>query len=395
MITPNITLELFVLFSFIVSAAIGFIIVPRIVFISQKKGLFDFVNERKVHITPTPRLGGVSFFPAVIFSVSFVMALRTLFNLDIPPFLAESVLLEMPLLLCGLVTLYFIGMADDLVGVNFRYKLVAQLIASILLILSGIYVNNLHGFCGIYEIPTWFGYPLTVVLVSFIINAINLIDGIDGLASGLSSITLTSLGVWFGVHHLYIYSMIAFAMLGVIFPFFFYNVFGKNSKIFMGDTGSLLIGYLVAFLSAKLCMLSVSFEEYHLDNAPIIILAILFIPLFDAARVFFERIQKGKSPFHPDKTHIHHKFLALGFSHRQTMVFILAIATVIVVINYFLNMILNINIMFCVNITLGIIMTIIMHRVSINLNDIEEYPLDFKEDKLAPFLPKEEKEYKS
>jgi UDP-GlcNAc:undecaprenyl-phosphate GlcNAc-1-phosphate transferase len=358
--------------TFAISATFGFIIVPRIVIISRRKGLFDFVNERKVHTQQIPRLGGVSFLPALIFSVSFVMGIRYLLGVGVDEQISQTVLVEMLFLLCGLVVLYFIGLADDLVSVSFKYKLLSQVFASFLLILSGVYVNNMHGFFGLHEIPVWLGYILTVILVCFVINAINLIDGVDGLASGLSSIALASLGFWFWGQSLFIYAMVAIAMLGVILPFFIFNVFGRKFKIFMGDTGSLLIGYLIAFLSAKLCMISVSGPVFEFKGAPIFIFAILFIPLFDAARVFVERMRAGKSPFHPDKTHIHHKFLALGFSHRQTMVAILSIEVAVIVVNIILSQYFSVTWMFFANILLGSLLMFVLHRIQSQIEDNEE-----------------------
>lgn len=364
-----LVVSLLIILTFLISATIGFIIVPRIVFISKVKKLFDFVDKRKVHTQPIPRLGGVSFLPALLFSVSFVMALRYSFHAEIPENLSESVLLEMLFLICGFVVLYFIGLADDLVSVNFKYKLMGQVMASVLIIMSGVYVNNFHGFLGIYAVPDIVGYIVTIVLVCFVINAINLIDGIDGLASGLSSIALFSLGIWFWSISLFSYAMLAFAMLGVIVPFFVYNVFGTNLKIFMGDTGSLLIGFLIAFLSAKLCMVSLTINLPYFYSPPIFVFSILFIPLFDAARVFIERMRQGKSPFHPDKTHIHHKFLALGFSHRQTMVIILVIASLIIAVNYLLSIFLSINYLFLINVLLGLAMMFILHRIRVRMDD--------------------------
>lgn len=377
----TVVINLLICLTFAISAAIGFIIVPRIVIISRRKGLFDFINERKVHTKQVPRLGGVSFLPALLFSVSFVMGIRYLIGIEVADNISHNVLVETLFLLCGLVVLFFIGLADDLISVSFRYKLLSQVLVAGLMIISGVYVNNMHGFLGMHEIPSWFGYILTVILVCFVINAINLIDGVDGLASGLSSIALASLGVWFLEQHLFVYSMLAFAMLGVIIPFFVFNVFGRKYKIFMGDTGSLLIGYLIAFLSAKLCMISVSGPVFDFRGAPIFIFAILFIPLFDAARVFVERMRAGKSPFHPDKTHIHHKFLALGFSHRQTMVAIVLVEVVVIVVDIILSQYLDITLMFFANIVLGTFMMLVLHRIQSKLDDSEEDErlVEFKE----------------
>jgi UDP-N-acetylmuramyl pentapeptide phosphotransferase/UDP-N-acetylglucosamine-1-phosphate transferase len=349
--------------SLAISLFIGYYIVPRIVFISRKKKLFDFIDNRKVHKDNIPRLGGVSFFPALLFSICFIVAIRYSFNMPIKTELADGVLVEMLFLVCGLILLYFIGLADDLVGVSYKFKLLAQVISAILMISGGVYINDFCGFLGIHAIPAYVGYPLTVLVVIFIINSINLIDGVDGLASGLSSVALISLGSWYLYKDLYMYSMLSFSMIGVIIPFFYYNVFSKRRKIFMGDTGSLMLGYLISFLSIKFCMLTQFAPQYSFSGAPIFILSILFIPLFDSVRVFSERVMQGRFPFYPDKTHIHHKFLALGFSHIQTMSIILLLAIVFAVLNVILARFLSINIMVVIELVLGVIMSCLLHRV--------------------------------
>lgn len=194
--------------------------------------------------------------------------------------------------------------------------------------IAGLWINNLYGLCGIYFLPAWIGIPLTILIVVFITNAINLIDGIDGLASGLSSVSLLVFGLLFINKGLWSYSMIAFSTVGVLVPFFYYNVFGsaeRDRKIFMGDTGSLTLGYILSFLAIKYSQNNETVTSYA-EGAFVIAFSTLIVPAFDVIRVVIVRVRNRTSPFEPDKNHIHHKFLAMGFTPRRAMVVILMIS---------------------------------------------------------------------
>lgn len=349
---------LFVFFTFLVALLTSYILIPRIVFISQTKKLFDVPNERSSHTKVVPRLGGVSFFPALTFAFAFTVGLRILTGFDISPFFAKHLLIEGVFFLCGLIIMFIVGVADDLVGVSFRKKFYAQILSTALLIVGGIYVNSFHGLFGIMYMPALLGYLLTIVLVVLVINSINLIDGVDGLASGLSCIALFCLTIWFTVNGIFAYGMLAAGMLGAVVPFFIFNVFGNKHKLFMGDTGSLIIGFMIAFLSAKFCMLNVPGTEYSygVDGAPVLILAILFVPIFDLIRVFTYRIHQKKSPFMPDRNHIHHLFLDLGFSHKKTMVCLVAFAFVFAALNFMLIELIGPTILLLLDFMTGILL---------------------------------------
>lgn len=217
---------------------------------SFPKKLFDIPDERKVHSGIIPRLGGISFVPTILFSLAFTTGLRYLIGYEIAIDSLHFIVPEFYFLVCGLTLLYLSGIKDDLVGLRYRSKFVIQIIAASLIPLSGLWINNLYGLFGIEELTPWLGIPFTILLTVFIVNAINLIDGIDGLASGLSSISLLTLGSLYIYYDQWIYAMLAFSTLGVLLPFFYYNVFGnvdRCKKIFMGDTGSLTLGYILAF----------------------------------------------------------------------------------------------------------------------------------------------------
>ena len=208
----------------------GLILIPNILLISYKKRLFDQPDERKVHSIPVPRLGGISFFPAILVSLCLIIGLFHCVGIPIARLLTDRSLLELLFWVSGCMLLYLIGVADDLVGVGYRYKFVVQVFTAILLVLPGAWINSLGGLFGIYMLPSWVGIPLTVLIVVYITNAINLIDGIDGLASGLSCIALTVLAAICISNGSYFYALLALATLGILIPFWFYNVFGNAQR---------------------------------------------------------------------------------------------------------------------------------------------------------------------
>lgn len=310
----------FVLLTFIISIVIGWLAIPRIVIIAKAKRLFDSHDARKVHAGSIPRLGGLSFFPGAMLAFSMVLGLRYYLGFLLPLDIERVFLPELMFFNAGMFLLFFVGLADDLVGVSFRGKFVAQIFAASLLTLGGLTINSLDGLFGVWDMSIVVAAVVTVLFIVFAINSFNLIDGVDGLCSGTSTIVLTALGSWFMYLGDYVYAMLAFSMVGVVIVFFLYNVLGSRLKIFMGDTGSLTLGYMIVFLGLKfLDFSSVNYPEIVALKSPIALLAgLVFLPLFDTLRVFVGRISKGHSPFHPDKTHIHHKLLRLGLTHLQS-----------------------------------------------------------------------------
>jgi UDP-N-acetylmuramyl pentapeptide phosphotransferase/UDP-N-acetylglucosamine-1-phosphate transferase len=249
--------------------------------------------------------------------------------------LSAHLIPEFLLLMCGMTLLYLTGIADDLVGVRYRQKFLVQILCATFLPLSGLWINHFYGLFGLEEIPLWAGIPLTVFIVVYITNAINLIDGIDGLASGLSSVSLLIMGTLFLQKELWVYSMIAFATFGVLVPFFYYNVYGsadKAQKIFMGDTGSLTLGYIISYLVIKYSMYNPAVSGCR-ESAVFIAFSTLLVPMFDVIRVILYRIRTSKNLFRPDRNHIHHKLLAIGISPKGVMVYLVIMATVFSVAN--------------------------------------------------------------
>ena len=316
--------NLYIIISAFVSAVIlGRIIIPHILIISLRKRLFDVPDERKVHKRPIPRLGGVTFFPVILFSLCVFTAVRLMTGHGPADTSTTDLVCEFLFLTGGLTLLYIVGIADDLIGVRYRKKFLVQIISAAMFPLSGLYINNFYGLFGIYLIPAEVGIPLTMLLVVFITNAINLIDGIDGLASGLSMVALLVFGVLFVHFRMWSYAMLAFVTVGVIIPFFSYNVFGSadlGRKIFMGDTGSLTLGYILSFFVIKYCMYEPDMLLTMKTSPVLVSFSVLMVPCLDVIRVVLRRARNKRALFMPDKTHIHHKFLAMGFSPRRALV---------------------------------------------------------------------------
>lgn len=338
------------------------IIIPQILLIAFRRNLFDEVDPRKIHKGTVPRLGGISFFPAVLFSTFLIFGMSIVLNNTPVIDEFEDRLQPLSFIICAIVILYLVGIADDLIGIKYRAKFVAQIFSALLLCLGGIILNNLHGFCFIHTIPTPIAIALTILIAVFITNAINLIDGIDGLASGLSGVACVFYAIICYDSGLYLYSALAIGTLGALIPFFVYNVFGdanRRKKIFMGDTGALTIGLLLSIFAIRVCQLPNGVEY---NNPAILAFAPLLIPGFDVVRVYLHRIRAHRSPFMPDKSHIHHKLLALGIHQRVAMPIIIAGSTVLILINWLLSSYVNITLLFALDLITWTVANMLLTR---------------------------------
>lgn len=354
-----------VLVTFGVSALFTAFIIPQIILVSFKRRLFDVVDERKVHKGIVPRLGGVAFVPAVILSLAFIAGNHDLIMAFSPVHMNFDP--RLALILCAFTLLYFEGITDDLIGIGYRIKFVFQFVCAAMVVGSGLYVSDFCGVLGIHQIPLWLAYPFSVLLIVFIINAINLIDGIDGLSSGLSMIATLFMGFSFIMTQDFLFALLSFATLGTLASFFVYNVFGKaerKNKIFMGDCGSQCIGLLLSVLAIRL-MISEDIDSVGLElsDSLVIVFSVLMIPCLDVIRVMGGRICRHRNPFLPDKSHIHHKFLDLGLSHKKAMFTILLIDLFFVLLNMLLLNLLNINMILLLDIALWGLMIVWLNLV--------------------------------
>jgi len=256
---------IYLLIAFLVALVLELIVIPRLLVISYKKKLFDEPGGRKLHNGSVSRLGGATFMPIILFAMCITVTILLYIDpsieiLQIHEIGIKQIFLEFAFLFSSLILLFFIGIKDDLIGASYRSKFIIQILCGIFLVMSRIWLNNFNGLLGFASIPPIVGYPLTVLIVVFIINAINLIDGIDGLASGLSIIAFTVLAYGFYLKEHLAFALIAMASLGCLFAFFYYNVFGigseknRRKRIFMGDTGSLAIGMILAYLLIRYTM---------------------------------------------------------------------------------------------------------------------------------------------
>lgn len=341
--------------STLLSVLFAGILIPQILLVSYRRKLFDMPDERKIHRGTVPRLGGIAFTPVILFSVSLLLGMSILMgNTDMENMMrinAQAISFG----LCALLLMYLTGMSDDLIEVRYRAKFVVQIFCAVLLIGAGMYVNDLHGIIGLGHISPWFGIPLTILIVVYVVNAINLIDGIDGLASGLSSAAFIIYGTAFLMIGKPIFAMLSFACFGVLIQFFYYNVFGsaeRKKKIFMGDTGSLTIGLLLAFLGLALLQWSPDKFPTFRTNPMILAVSPLIIPCFDVVRVFLHRVRRHGNPFLPDKTHIHHKMLAIGLNQHLAMVLIVVASITFSIANILLSRYIEVNLLLILDILL-------------------------------------------
>lgn len=345
---------LLVILSFVTSAILSMLVIPRILVIAIKHSLYDIPDERKTHTGAIPRIGGVSFIPCTLFAMLFALGVFDMFAEGTSTHGYYPNISEFSLFFCGLVLLYLGGVKDDLVGMRYRHKFAIQVISSLLIVFSGLYINNFYGLLGIHEVSPWIGIPLTLLVLVYVVNAMNLIDGMDGLASGISIFALCVYGTLFLLHGLWFYAVLAFSTVGVLIPFFYYNVFGnarKGRKLFMGDSGSLTLGLILGFLAVRYAHCSPDVMK-PLANTLVIAVSPILVPMLDVMRVILVRARNGKHLFHADRSHIHHKLMDMGMGKSTALVVLLCMSSGLCVINFTLLNFLNSLFIFIIDIVL-------------------------------------------
>ena len=298
-----------IILSFGLAFFVTFFAIPVIIQVAKEKKFYDEPDERKVHKAVVPTLGGLGIFGGFI--------LATLMGVP------SSLSAQLQYFIASLMVIFFLGIKDDILVISATKKFIGQLLAAgIIIKFGGIQINNMHGFLGVNEIPHTASILLTLFTIIVITNSFNLIDGVDGLAGSLGLLTSMFFGVYFFFVGQLMFATMAFALSGSLIGFLIYNY--SPAKIFMGDTGSLLIGLLNSIFVIK--FISVASDpklsaQFFLESAPAIGFAVLIVPLFDTLRVFSVRIINRRSPFSPDRNHIHHFLLDLGLNHKMvTMV---------------------------------------------------------------------------
>ncbi len=289
----------FAFLAIVTAFVVTLLTIPLIIKLVNKYGLFDVPNARKLHKSPVPTMGGVAIVAGML--TSLVLWL---------PFSNE---ITQVCFFFSIIVLLGMGIMDDLKDLSAKYKLAIQTGLALLIALSGIRITSFEGLFGIGELSLISQYTFTILAIVGITNAFNLIDGIDGLAGGLGFMSLITLGMFLILSGDPVTALTAFALAGGILGFLYFNF--NPARIFMGDTGSLVLGFVIAVLCIRLLQVNVSMTNPVLPHAPVFILGIVLIPVADTIRVFAIRIWKGKSPFEADKTHIHHLLTNAGFSH--------------------------------------------------------------------------------
>ena len=314
--------------AFFMAAIITVVGLPLVIKACKYYGFYDLPDGRKVHATPVPRLGGMVFMPAAIIGVCvaiYVVEDSTRVNVSISTLMMAV----------GGLIIYVIGILDDRFGMKASHKFIIQALSALILPLCGLLITDLNGIFGLREIPIWIGYPLTVLIIMTVVNAMNLIDGIDGLASGLSILILSAYTVVFYIYDHVLIASLCVSIIGALVVFFCFNFFGRqgHSKIFMGDAGSLFLGYVCAYLSIKSLFRPIAPVDCG-EEQMLISVSLLLIPVLDVVRVAIQRCVTGHGIFEPDKTHIHHLLMAVGLSMHAALYSILALFFMICGINY-------------------------------------------------------------
>jgi UDP-N-acetylmuramyl pentapeptide phosphotransferase/UDP-N-acetylglucosamine-1-phosphate transferase len=333
---------IYILLAIIVSFSVSFLAIPKIVLVSKEKKLFAVQNHRSAHKNrQIPNLGGIA-----IFSGIFISTVILLHAFDFNKIAS--------ILLASLVML-FMGLIDDNIGLSAYKKLTGQLLVGIYLIILGdVRFTNLHGIFGINEISYGLSIFISLIAIIGLTNAFNLIDGIDGLASGTGVIISCFYGILFMYYGQLEYTILSFSITGSLVAFFLYNVFGTKNKLFMGDTGSLTLGILFATLTILYNeIIPINALKNPVWISPAIALAIMILPVIDSSRVFYLRISQGLSPFTPDMKHIHHQLLKINKNHLHSSTIIILANLAFIGFTVALIELLEINSIFLLILTLG------------------------------------------
>lgn len=292
-------------FSAITAFTLTYFAIPSIIRIARVKKLFDEPNDRSSHSQRTPSLGGVAIFCGSVFSIVLWTPFQFFGNLQY--------------ILCAYIILFLVGVRDDILPMEPVKKLVAQVLAAFILVFkSDIRLQGLYGLFGLHDMGAVFSVLLSVLTIIVIINAFNLIDGINGLAGSVGAVVASTLGCWFFVIGRIEYAIVAFTLVGAIVAFLKYNF--TPASIFMGDTGSLIVGLANAILIIQ--FIDIAYHQlpntpYHINAIPAVAFGILVIPLFDTLRVFVVRFINRKPVFYADRSHIHHILIDMGLDHMQ------------------------------------------------------------------------------
>lgn len=312
----------YLVLAFLTALIVAFVTIPSIIFVAREKHLMDEPGERSSHRTKIPTLGGFSIFGGLIMAITLWVPFDN----------------NMRFVLAPLIIMFLVGAKDDLVTISPSKKILGQVLAAcILTMLGDIRFTSLYGFFWIWEVPAYVGIPFTIFYIIVLTNSVNLIDGINGLCALVGVTTSFTFGVWFllnGSPEAYSFSVLASSLVGALVGFLYYN-YKVRASIFMGDTGSLILGMMLSILSIKFMELNrVSIGDYNVSAVPVITLCVLILPIFDAGRVFLLRTLDGRSPFSADRNHHHHLLIDLGFSHLKATNILVSVNILFIAIGF-------------------------------------------------------------
>lgn len=320
-----LSFEVQVFLAFLIAFLISFFMIPRIIVLARDKQFLSTPVNRSSHVKPVPTLGGVGIYVAFMIPMLIFAGMN---ESKILPFLTLSCLI-----------IFIIGLRDDIYVLPPKTKLMGQITAGlIMIVLANVRITNLHGIMSIGEIPYIASLFLSLFIYVAITNALNLMDGIDGLAASIGIVACLGFGAYFIHLHKINGSVACSSLIGALSAFLIYNFAKGDRKIFMGDTGSLIVGFILATYAIRFNEFSIT-EPQHLviKSSPVVSIAILAMPIFDTIRVFTLRILRGRSPFKADKTHVHHELIANGYSHHQATLLIASFSILLILLIYTLQ----------------------------------------------------------
>ena len=314
-----------ILLGFLMAFGITWFTIPSVINISRLKNLCAAPNNRTSHFNSIPTLGGIAVFVGLVLSTVI--------------FAGPYFKFELKYIFAGLLILFAIGIKDDILIIDPVKKLAGQIFAIVLIaVFAGIRITNLYGLFHIGQLPYVASILLTVFVFIVIINGFNLIDGIDGLASGIGILTSTVFGLWFWMTGYMACTILSFSLVGTLTAFFYFNVFSKTNKIFLGDTGSMIIGFVMGVLACRFLQFELFAQgSTAIPSAPTVVCGALIVPLFDSLRVFVLRVKQGNSPFKADRQHIHHRLLQLGCTHLEATLILIGVNIFFIVLSYMLR----------------------------------------------------------
>ncbi len=353
-----------ILTSFIAGTACSAVLLPVILKIAVKRKLYDKIDSRKNHRGNVPRLGGMAFLPSLMLGMLCSLGLDFLLGCKDAVAVYAGDVEQITFCFIALCLIYGSGVADDLFRLRYRTKFMIQIICGVMLLCGGLCIDTFGGAAGIGSLPWYASWPFTVLMTVFIINAFNLIDGIDGLCTMLCQLAMLFYGFIFIASGDIFGATICAATLGATLPFLRYNIAGNPArcgKLFMGDTGSMTLGLICAALGMR--VLGADTPTALSGASPVILaLAPLLIPCFDTVRVYFVRLRAHKSPFLPDRNHIHHRLLDMGIKPANALAALVIASAVAIAANVLLSECLDLNIVLAADAAAWIAATSLIRR---------------------------------